>query len=354
MSKMTAHYSTGMGNEVSGLTLAEILVQADLNWNPVKQAWLNPVTGQQEKDFYGIFRDDDGTCIGQVRDRYEVITHRDGLALLDVLANAEGKAKYINAGHFGKGAKVFAQLAVPHDFNIKGVDAIRTFASLVTAHDGSLNMGLCAGTIRIVCQNTFMANYNEAMKKGLKFKHTPAAIVGMQRAEKLLTETRLSFQSLEEKFNLLADKAMTADLWQAYMKDLGFLTEATNKDGLPRNNSAVEEVTELFELNDGNTFPEFKGTAWSAFNALTAYTTHAQTKQGTPKYDLGSRLSENGSVYKRNQKALNWLLEKTDEMPANIPTQPKAFSFAVGSLTNASQLSDFSDDAPMVQGVALN
>lgn len=352
---MTARFSTGMGKAVAGVSLSEILTQADLDWNPVKHAWINPVTKQPEQDFCGIFRDDNGLAIGQVKSGYEVITHKEGLALLDVLANAEGKAQYVNAGHFKNGARVFAQLAVPHDFKVKGVDEIRTYASIVTAHDGSLNMGLCAGTIRIVCQNTFMTTYNEAMKKGLKFKHTAAAIENMKRAEKLLAETNLSFKGLEEKFNLLADKSMTAAMWHEYKKALGFVPGGTNKDGEARNSSAAELIDGLFELNDGNAFPEFRGSAWAALNAATNYGTHATTKKGTPKYDVSAYLDENGSVYNRNQKAINWLLENAQHMNQQTATAAKLYSFAPSAnITKASQLADFADDAPLVQAVALN
>lgn len=355
MKIMTANFTTGRGKEVKGKTLAEVLEAADLNWEPEIKAMIDPYTMLASEDTFGMFRSDTHAKIGTVGARYVPVSHKESLALLDLIAAQDEAACFVNAGHFDNGAKVFAQLALGHSFNVVGIDPIKPYASLTTAHDGSLNVGLSIGTVRIVCQNTFMMNYKEAMKSGLKFKHTQASVEGMARAEKLLQETRLSTAALEEKFNILASKEMTKELWEEYKAMLCPKTETKNGDETAR----AAELTNAFFIENLADLPEIRNTAWQALNAATFQTSHStNAKNGQKRYGDAAHLLPTGSAFKRNNQAFNWLLEHVAQMPNAMATQPKLFSIpqasGIAEFANVATFGDFADDAPLVQGVQLN
>lgn len=81
---------------------------------------------------------------------------------------------------------------------------------------------------------------------------------------------------MEQKLNMLATRKMTRE---AMVSTLDRLFPATKSaDGKPvettRRTNILGDILKLYESNDGNQFPEQRGTAYNLLNAVTEYTDH--------------------------------------------------------------------------------
>ena len=115
----------------------------------------------------------DNTTLGVVGSDYGVIQNTQGLDILDLLCNAEisGGNYQIVSGGLVHDSDPYIQVRLPNEIRVNG-DNSRTdlYASFHTRHDGKGGLKVAISAIRIVCQNTFTANFKSKTK--LNFRHT--------------------------------------------------------------------------------------------------------------------------------------------------------------------------------------
>ena len=84
---------------------------------------------------------------------------------------------------------------------------------------------------------------------------------------------------------------------------------STRRDGV------LAEILRLYEMNDGNAFPQFRGSAYNLLNAVTEYTDHFRNPNGDPKARAESAMFGSGDVLKT--KALDMIVMAAGkDMPA--------------------------------------
>jgi len=78
-----------------------------------------------------------------------------------------------------------------------------------------------------------------------------------------------------------------------------------------RRDNILAEILAIYDSNDGDQFPEQRGTAYNLLNAVTNYTDHVRSSKG----DMRSESALFGSGDKMKTTALGLILEEAEEMP---------------------------------------
>lgn len=294
-------------------------------------------------DAWGTFRLDPGATeaifLGTVGSDYQVIHHSKGFEMVDALIKSKDGAHYETAGALGKGERVWAQADLGLVMRIGGVDEIKSYLSFLTAHDGSMSHQYRTVNTRQVCQNTWAAAVGEKTTAKLVIRHTKNADQRLNEAHDALRYFQDDVSSIEEKLNFLASRKVTRESLASIMDRL-FPKTKKEKDGdvvyesSGRRDGMLAEIVRLYEMNDGNVFPQFRGSAYNLLNAVTEFTDHFRNPNGDPKARAESAMFGSGDVLKT--KALDLIVMAANkDMPAL-----KYAVHAGGSSTGSSLLDD--------------
>lgn len=315
------------------LTYDQAVGATDLARTFRKEQRTNPYTGQDIRS-WDVFRDDD-KWIATVGERQTLLQTNEAFGptnamLTDVLGE---EAIYESAGTLDHGAKRWL-LASVGDFNVLGVDRVKNYLAVMDAVDGTMPFSLRPTSIRIVCQNTF----TEASKAVATYvrKHSRNADVDIQAKMNEIRALLQMTESRQEDYNDLATRAIQATEARNIIRQLfGIAPDKQWDDIKTVTKNRIDNVFELFENNDDDQFPQFRGTAWNLFNSVTEYADHeidvrvSSAKSSSGYADAEAVRSYNailgtGAVLK--QTALDIILEQT----ANAPriNGMKSFSFS--------------------------
>jgi phage/plasmid-like protein (TIGR03299 family) len=305
-----------LGQIADGLQTWEKAVElAQMNWEvEVRQLeWSgNPVNA------WGTFRTDNNRFLGTVNSaKYSPIQMSEAFNFVDTVLDNLNGAHYEAAGILGNGERFWCLAKIPADFSI-GNDEHKTYLMFASSHDGSLAAIAKLTDVRVVCQNTLQMALN-TNGKAVKIKHTKNAKDKLEQAKNILNGTTEAIKVLTERLDFLANRNVTREGMEEIMNRL-FPVKEDQKVSTRRDN-ILQEVLSLYESNDNNTFPEFKGTAYNLLNAITEYTDHVRGVRMTSKREGMSENSvraENaifgsGAVEKEN--AFEVIYEVAQSMP---------------------------------------
>lgn len=275
-------------------------------------------------DAYGTFRwdaDDKASgnkeasrFLGTVGQDYTIIQHTDGFELLDELVGSIDGAHYETMGTLDYGRVVWGQV----DPNVKirvGDDESDVLLSFHTSHDGSKAFDIYESLYRHVCKNTLRAGSLKRLAASLRVRHTRNAGKRINDLKTEISEIRSVAMSMQERLTMLSQRRVTKESLTTVMNRL--FPPTTNDDGIEtsstRRDNVLAEVLALYESNDGDTFPEFRGTAYNLLNAVTEYTDHYRVSHGN---GLGRAESATfGSGAKLKADALEVIMQSASTMP---------------------------------------
>lgn len=296
------------------MTIDDLLENTDLNYE-VKKFQLefqgNPI------DAYGTFRMDTGEFLSTVGESYEVMQHTTGFKILDSLVG-NGVTKFETAGALGRGERVWGLAKLDTDMLIGGDDKIENYLLFSTSHDGSLAFEFRLTTIRVVCANTLRAAKSQGMSS-FKVYHTKNAAQNMDNALAAMSATRHEIKTIEEKLNFLNNRIMTQDAMDDIFKVLFKTDSKKSQRGETRLENTLDEILNLYENNDRNTFPNQRGTAYNLLNAIVEYADFGKPnnlKYGT--IGAGAKLKE--SAFELIYDAAGNLSER-ERIVYSIPSQ---------------------------------
>ena len=254
------------------VTTDEMLQVAHLaGWN----VRLEDVTlpGRSHRSYFATVRDNpfDGQAdvLGVVGERYNVLQNEDLFAFGDAILDG---ARWETAGSIKSGTVVFGSLALDREIVLDpngATDKVNTYLLVHTSHDGSLAIQASITPVRVVCQNTLnmaVGPRGRGAKQSFRIRHTStvqgkvaAAREALGLAHKYLDEFDILAQSMIEQ--TINDEKFFDIVTAVYPKPeqdaKGSLTKWTNK------------IDTLFDIYNGETCVNVKGTAWGAYNALT-------------------------------------------------------------------------------------
>ena len=251
------------------------------------------------------------TFLGTVGEDYTVIQHTEGFELLDTLVNSIDGAHYETMGTLDYGRIVWGQV----DPNIQirvGDDTSDVFLSFLTSHDGSKAFDIYETGVRQVCRNTVRIGSLKRLAASLRVKHTKNSQKRIDNLKVEIDEIRNVAMTMQERLNYLANRKVTKVSLTKIMDKL-FPKKQTEEgeESSTRRDNILAEILAIYDANDGDQFPEQRGTAYNLLNAVTNYTDHVRSSKGDMRSE--SALFESGDKMKTT--ALQLIMEEAEEMP---------------------------------------
>lgn len=218
------------------------------------------------------------TFLGTCGEDYKVIQHAEGFADIDALMRTADGAHYETAGVLGDGEKVWALADLGLTVKV-GDDVQNGYLLFSTSHDCSISHSYRICLTRVVCQNTLGAALSEKTRAKLTIRHTKNAMERLVDARAALASLGDDVVRMEDKLNFLAGRKMNREAMSAILDRL--FPKKAAEDGKTANTTRREnvlaDILKIYELNDGNAFPEQRGTAYNLLNAITNYTDHERS-----------------------------------------------------------------------------
>lgn len=301
-------------------TWAELLAHGGLDFQVEKQSLYDQFGNKT--DAYGVFRYDSkivkfGTFLGAVGESYQCIDHSKGFELVDsLMATADG-AHYETAGVLGKGETVWGLADLGLAARV-GDDVQKGYLLFATGHTGNMTYQFRICMERVVCQNTLNIALSQGTKNVFRVKHTKNSSIKMTDAHAALVGLSIDVRTMEQKLNFLATRKVTRESYTSIIDRLFPKKVVENKDGKEdegvsstRRDNILAEILSTYDDNDGNQFPEQRGTAYNLLNAITNYTDHQRGSRGGDR----SESALFGSGDKLKNQAYEVILEGAKGMP---------------------------------------
>ena len=225
-------------------------------------------------------RKDAAQFLGAVGKDYGVIQHDEGFKSIDAVMRSANGAHYETAGVLGNGERVWALADLGFAAKV-GNDAQKGYLLFSTGHDGSMSHSYRLVFTRVVCENTLGAALSEKTKAALTIRHTKNATDRLVNARAALDSMGDDVKRVEDRLNFLAGRKMNREALTSIMDRLFPKKVADDgaKQDTTRRTNILADIMKLYEVNDGNAFPEQRGTAYNLLNAITNYTDHERSSK---------------------------------------------------------------------------
>ena len=265
------------GKVFSGcFSIEEGLRETDMTWDPIKQKLFDE--RGTELPIWGIFRSDNNGFLGAVKGQYHPMSFSKVFVGGGNFLSASDKACINAMAQLDGGKTGFMSIKLSElDVNV-GPDKLEAFLVVTTSHDGSSAIEYIFTLKQVVCKNTLIMARNAAIKAATnqiyRIKHSSQAQVAMDTLKVSWEGLRNGVLAVEGHLNLLSKTKIKRDGIQAVMDKLFPLPEDKHQS---RKDNVRMDIMDLFEDNDGNTYPEFRGTSYNLLNAITNYVDHSRT-----------------------------------------------------------------------------
>ena len=301
-------------------TWAEILAHGGLDFDVFKSQLYDDL-GRLVKA-WGVFRynqqdkvvgaKEKATFLGTVGEDYNTINHAQGFEMVDALMNTADGAHYETAGVLGEGETVWGLADLGLRMRV-GEDEHKTYLMFCTGHIGNVSYTFKLVDERVVCENTLSVALSERNVAQFRVKHTRYAQNRIADANAVLKGLQYDTFCMDRKLNLLAAKRVTKESLNSIMDRL--FPQRKGEDGLEtsstRRTNIIADILGIYEQNDGDAYPEQRGTAYNLLNAITNYTDHSRSTKG----DMRSESALFGSGDKLKTSALSIILDAAQGMP---------------------------------------
>lgn len=269
------------------------------------------------------------STIGVVGKDYGVVQNTEAFQLLDLMCNAsvtDSPLSIVSAGRV-RDFEPYIQAELPTTATtIVGDNSDTKFYCFVrTSHDGTCGLQVRFSPVRVICQNTFMAN---VCSKGLTYKHTKnigsrvdlTKEANIKRVQEVLTALNIMQKDYIEQMNSFAIAKVTDEQIEEYVMSL-FIDEAKLRDEARKHNynldlvegvsTRTKNVIDAFRdtLESGIGQDTNRGTKLWLFNGTTNYFSNVANYGSKKDNDLTiatKRFSamEDGKASKKVEKAL--------------------------------------------------
>lgn len=265
------------------------------------------------------------TTIGVVGADYGIIQNQQAFDILDVLTSPDGRdsgLKIVSAG-LVHDHEPYLQIALPNDgLNIYNDTSETEFYAFVhTSHDGSSQLKVSFSAIRVVCQNTFMANMKAI---GFAFRHSSrvqervdmSREANIERVRELVARTQVFKKDYVDRMNYLSSvnvngKQVDDFISELFIEDKSVLNlyRRDKVAAADKMSSRLKNSMEAFRqtLEDGVGQRSARGTRLWLFNGLTNFYSNRQ-RYGSDKDDVKTRATKrfdslNGGIASRRMEA---------------------------------------------------
>lgn len=268
----------GLGTRVEeALTSQDALHYSGLDWK-VEQEPLMTGTFKDVPGFKANIRSDNGTVLGVVSNRYQVVQNEEAFAFTDELIG-EGVV-YETAGSLNGGRKVWLLAKLPERYHLAG-EAVEPYIVFTNSHDGSGAIRVAPTPVRVVCQNTLNLALNTA-KRSWSMIHTGGIQAKLEEAKDTLFRASQYMNALQEEAERLTMQRVTDRQVMNWVNDLLPLEDdATEKQKANIIRLRSDLIHRYFDAPDLVALPR---SGWRFINAVSDFATHAQPIRNTKEY----------------------------------------------------------------------
>lgn len=187
-------------------TSEQALRLAGLDWT-VKPEPIYLGNGMKIEDSVANVRDKDGSVLGVVGNRYQIVQNTEAFEFTDSLLG-EG-VRYETAGSLRNGKIIWLLAKTPEKYNVLG-EKVEPYVCFTNSHDGSGAVKVIMTPVRVVCNNTLNMALKSA-KRTWSVRHTISINGKLNEAK---TTLELADQYMKETQNLFEElyKVKTGDL----------------------------------------------------------------------------------------------------------------------------------------------
>ena len=227
---------------------------------------------------YVTVRTDSTLGLGVVGERYQIVQNRDAFAFFDEITE-KGEATYETAGVLGRGEKVWL-LANLEDLGFSiGADMHKSYLLLYSTHDGTGGLQIRFVNTRVVCANTVAMAFSEKDNRNMSIRHTGDVAKKMTEAAKIIASAKHTQKEVATYLaKFLATKLTEKQIGSYFDKVLKI--DAIRTDDISSRKTNEKDI--LFSLSKSGLGIDKsnRGTLFSAYCAVTEYTTHHRTVKG--------------------------------------------------------------------------
>ena len=265
----------GFGTILDTLSYQDAMIYGGLDYVVEKSPNVHRIGKTEivsETSFF-TFRPDTEKVLGIVGNRYTPVQNDE------VFSFAEQFPYHIEtAGVLKNGAISFVCMKSDREIIVKGEDKTEFYLLMVNSFDGTTPISILFTPIRVVCNNTLTAAIKGTTDK-YTFRHTQSATEKVREFAKVMGLLDKNVTALNELFNIVAEKQVNPLDFMSYVflteKEVADIAAGRLTDGMgdsiisTRKKNIILDTLKYYESGAGQ--PEWKGTAWGAYNGVTGY-----------------------------------------------------------------------------------
>lgn len=250
-------------------TQHDVLSQAGLDFQ-VETIFAHTPEGEQTNNRL-LRRVDTNQVLGAVGGKYHVVQNHDAFAPFDQVVTSIG-ATYETAGVLRDGATCWVTASMPEGFDVRG-DKYQQRLVMLMHHAAYRSNSYFLFNSRVVCNN-MLNSLERAGRDGFRIRHNSRAEESLKQVRGVLSSVTHEMKTFKRVAEQLQQVKMNTDQAAGYATAFvrRFQAPENNKHNqlTTRENTRVEQLTELFHAGAGNT----GHTRYDMMNAVTEYLDH--------------------------------------------------------------------------------
>ena len=257
-------------------TSEDAIVAAGLDWKVEKKPIFD-ATGKQIDSYFANTRDKDGSVLGIVSGRYEIVQNSEAFAFTDSLVD-EGMV-YETAGSLKDGKVVWLLGRLPRT-TILG-DDLEPYVTFTNSFDGSGAIQVCCCHTRVVCANTLNLALKEAKRKW-STRHIGDIQGKIHQAQVTLGLINDYTVALQQNAEILAAEKFSDSEVENMLDMMYPITEETSDR---QKNSILRLKDNFFYCLGQDDIKKFRGTKYGVIMAATDFADHGEPARRTANFE---------------------------------------------------------------------
>jgi len=256
-------------------TSKDAIVAAGLDWTVEKKPIFD-AQGNQINNYFANTRDKDGSVLGVVSGRYEIVQNLEAFEFTDSLVD-EGLV-YESAGSLRDGKQIFLLAKMPETRILN--DSMAPYICFTNTFDGSGAVQCCCTPTRVCCMNTLNFALSTAKRKW-STRHIGDIKSKLQQAQITLGLMNEYTEALQkEAFRLAGMKVSDVEV-EAMLDTIYPVTE---EDSDIRKKRAETLKEDFFRCLGASDIKQYKGSAFAVMMAATDYADHNEPMRKTQNF----------------------------------------------------------------------
>lgn len=259
-----------IGTKVNGKTAEEILLQAGLDYEVIKEK-VYTSNGIEIPNAMVTRNANNGEIFGIVSDKYEVIQNKDAFDFVDYMVENNG-LELKKAGQT-KSGMIYIIASMP---NIKVLeDEVKPYVIFQNSFNGSTQLKAAIAPLRIICQNQFHIAF-KGNNNQISIRHSKTAHDKLLVAKQIFSRSNCYMTNFKELAEELAEIKINNKKIEKIVESIIPIKENCSERV---KNKAIEEREKLLSIyKHTDDIQNYNGTGWGIMNAYTDYVTHKNVK----------------------------------------------------------------------------